>query len=77
MPRSACVDTSVAPIILGITHEVDEFAGGSTREDLRRQARILRVDDEPAIVETVRAYLEDEGDAVEMAFDGPLSVLTA
>lgn len=29
------------------------------------------VDDEPAIVETVRAYLEAEGYAVQMASDGP------
>ena len=28
------------------------------------------VDDEPAIVETVRAYLEAEGYAVQAAFDG-------
>ena len=35
------------------------------------QARVLLVDDEPAIVETVRAYLEAEGYAVQTAFDGP------
>jgi two-component system alkaline phosphatase synthesis response regulator PhoP len=35
------------------------------------QARILLVDDEPAIVETVRAYLEAEGYAVQTASDGP------
>jgi two-component system alkaline phosphatase synthesis response regulator PhoP len=35
------------------------------------QPRILVVDDEPAIVETVRAYLEAEGYAVQMASDGP------
>ena len=34
------------------------------------QTRILIVDDEPAIVETVRAYLEAEGYAVQAAFDG-------
>ena len=33
--------------------------------------RILLVDDEPAIVETVRAYLEAEGYAVQTASDGP------
>ena len=33
-------------------------------------ARILLVDDEPAIVETVRAYLEAEGYAVQTACDG-------
>ena len=33
--------------------------------------------DKAAIVETVRAYLEAEGDAVETAFDGPISVMTA
>jgi DNA-binding response OmpR family regulator len=33
------------------------------------QARILLVDDEPAIVETVRAYLEAEGYTVRTAFD--------
>ena len=35
------------------------------------QARILLVDDEPAIVETVRAYLEAEGYTVQTASDGP------
>jgi two-component system, OmpR family, alkaline phosphatase synthesis response regulator PhoP len=35
------------------------------------QTRILLVDDEPAIVETVRAYLEAEGYAVQTAADGP------
>ena len=35
------------------------------------QARILLVDDEPVIVETVRAYLEAEGYAVQTASDGP------
>src|SRR3989442_3181461 len=35
------------------------------------QARILVVDDEPAIVETVRAYLAAEGYAVQTASDGP------
>ena len=33
--------------------------------------RILLVDDEPAIVETVRAYLEAEGYAVQTASNGP------
>jgi DNA-binding response OmpR family regulator len=33
--------------------------------------RILLVDDEPAIVETVRAYLEAEGYTVQTASDGP------
>ena len=33
--------------------------------------RILLVDDEPAIVDTVRAYLEAEGYAVQTAADGP------
>ena len=35
------------------------------------QARILLVDDEPAIAETVRAYLEAEGYTVQTASDGP------
>jgi two-component system alkaline phosphatase synthesis response regulator PhoP len=35
------------------------------------QAKILLVDDEPAIVETVRAYLEAEDYAVQTALDGP------
>jgi two-component system alkaline phosphatase synthesis response regulator PhoP len=35
------------------------------------QTKILLVDDEPAIVETVRAYLEAEGYAVQTASDGP------
>jgi two-component system, OmpR family, alkaline phosphatase synthesis response regulator PhoP len=35
------------------------------------QARILLVDDEPAIVEAVRAYLEAEGYTVQTASDGP------
>jgi two-component system alkaline phosphatase synthesis response regulator PhoP len=35
------------------------------------QARILLVDDELAIVETVRAYLEAEGYMVQTASDGP------
>jgi len=34
------------------------------------QTRILLVDDEPAIVETVRAYLEAEGYTVQTASDG-------
>jgi hypothetical protein len=33
--------------------------------------------DEAVIVGTVRAYLEAEGDAVETAFDGPMSVMIA
>jgi len=41
------------------------------------QAGLLLVDDEPAIVETVRAYLEAEGDAIETATNGPMSVMTA
>ena len=35
------------------------------------QARVLLVDDEPAIAETVRAYLEAEGYTVQTASDGP------
>jgi two-component system, OmpR family, alkaline phosphatase synthesis response regulator PhoP len=35
------------------------------------QTRILLVDDEPAIVDTVRAYLEAEGYAVRTVADGP------
>ena len=41
------------------------------------QTRILLVDDEPAIVETVRAYLEAEGYAVQTAFDGPAALALA
>src|SRR5262245_60683159 len=40
-------------------------------------ARILLVDDEPAIVETVRAYLEAEGYAVQTAADGPEALTLA
>jgi two-component system alkaline phosphatase synthesis response regulator PhoP len=40
-------------------------------------ARILLVDDEPAIVETVRAYLEAEGYAVQTACDGPEALTLA
>jgi two-component system, OmpR family, alkaline phosphatase synthesis response regulator PhoP len=41
------------------------------------QGRILLVDDEPAIVETVRAYLEAEGYAVQTASDGPEALTLA
>ncbi|HSX78796.1 MAG TPA: response regulator transcription factor [Candidatus Saccharimonadia bacterium] len=41
------------------------------------QAKILLVDDEPAIVETVRAYLEAEGYAVQTASDGPRALTLA
>ena len=41
------------------------------------QARILLVDDEPVIVETVRAYLEAEGYAVQTASDGPEALTLA
>jgi two-component system alkaline phosphatase synthesis response regulator PhoP len=41
------------------------------------QTRILMVDDEPAIVETVRAYLEAEGYAVQAAADGSAALKLA
>ncbi len=40
-------------------------------------ARILVVDDEPHIVEVVRAYLERDGHAVRTAADGPAAVAAA
>ena len=41
------------------------------------QARILLVDDEPVIVETVRAYLETEGYVVQTASTGPEALTLA
>ena len=41
------------------------------------QTRILLVDDEPAIVETVRAYLEAEGYTVQTASDAPEALTLA
>jgi two-component system alkaline phosphatase synthesis response regulator PhoP len=46
------------------------IAGNATRT-LMSPVRILLIDDEPAIVETVRAYLEAEGYTVQTASDGP------
>ncbi|MCK4961292.1 MAG: response regulator, partial [Anaerolineales bacterium] len=40
-------------------------------------ATILVVDDEPAIVKTVRAYLENEGYTVHAATDGPSALKAA
>lgn len=40
-------------------------------------ARILVVDDEPRIVDVVRAYLEREGHAVEVAHDGDTALAVA
>jgi len=40
-------------------------------------ARILVVDDEPRIVDVVRAYLEREGHAVEVAHDGDTALAAA
>jgi len=40
-------------------------------------ARILVVDDEPRIVDVVRAYLEREGHAVEVAHDGDAALAAA
>ncbi len=39
--------------------------------------RILVVDDEPGIVKTVQAYLEQEGYAVYTAIDGPAALKAA
>jgi DNA-binding response OmpR family regulator len=41
------------------------------------QAKILVVDDEPTIANTVRAYLEPEGYTVYMAADGPTALKVA
>jgi len=42
-----------------------------------RETRILVVDDEPTIVNTVRAYLEQEGYTVYTASDGPQAIRAA
>lgn len=39
--------------------------------------RILVVDDEPSLIETVRAYLEEEGYTVRTALDGPGGLVAA
>jgi two-component system, OmpR family, alkaline phosphatase synthesis response regulator PhoP len=41
------------------------------------QTKILVIDDEPAIVQTARAYLEREGYAVQSAADGPAGLKAA
>ena len=40
-------------------------------------SRILVVDDEPRIVDVVRAYLEREGHAVDVAHDGDAALAAA
>ena len=40
-------------------------------------SRILVVDDEPRIVDVVRAYLEREGHAVQVAHDGDAALAAA